>query len=185
MAVNTTWVSPVSATLDKTTGNTIDETMTDAIASNFYHLGGTLGYIGARAYNSANISVSTATQTALTFNSEEFDADPNGEIHSTSSNTGRLTCRTGGLYLITGNVTFAANSTGYRQVSVRFNGSAVVAQVVTQAVTTGDVTEVSLTTVYPLAATQYVELLVQQTSGGALNVLAQTNWSPIFSMVKV
>jgi hypothetical protein len=184
MTVNTTWVSPVSGTLDKTTGNTIDETMTDALASNFYNLGGTTGYIGARVYNSANISINTATQTALTFNSEQYDSDPNAEIHSTSSNTGRLTCRTAGLYHITGNVTWAANSTGYRQLTVRVNGTTPIAQVMQQAVSTGDVTEQAVATDFVLAATEYVELLVQQSSGGALNVLTQTNWSPVFSMSK-
>ena len=44
-------------------------------------------------YNNANISIATGTNTALTFNSERYD---NAAMHSTSSNTQRITAPTGG-----------------------------------------------------------------------------------------
>lgn len=184
MTVNTTWVSPVSATLDKTTGNTIDETMTDAIASNFYHLGGTSGHIGARVYNSADISVANTTMSALTFNSERYDLDPNGAIHDTSSNTGRLTVRTAGKYLFLATVRWASNSTGYRLASLRSNGTQTIATVTDNAVN-GDATVQQVSSVVDLAASDYVEVLVYQNSGGALNASASSAEAPEFMMTKV
>ena len=53
--------------------------------------------VGARVHNSANISVSDSTWTSMTFDSERYDTD---SIHSTASNTSRLTCVTAGKYLI-------------------------------------------------------------------------------------
>src|SRR4051794_16526480 len=49
-------------------------------------------------YNDAAQSIPDGALTALTFNTEHFDTD---SIHSTSSNTSRLTCQTAGIYVIT------------------------------------------------------------------------------------
>ena len=46
-----------------------------------------------RAYNNANISMTSGAATAVTLNSERFD---NAAMHSTSSNTSRITVPTGG-----------------------------------------------------------------------------------------
>jgi hypothetical protein len=134
----------------------------------------------ARVYNNANISHATsATFQALTFNSERWDSD---EIHSTSSNTGRLTCNTAGLYLITGHIEFAANATGNRGARIRLGGSTNIASALRPAATGGDISDVSVAVTYRLAETEYVELLSYQSSGGALNVLSSANFSPEFSM---
>ena len=50
---------------------------------------------GARVYNTGNLTITNATETALTYNSEHFDTDT---IHDTGSNTSRLTCKTAGKY---------------------------------------------------------------------------------------
>lgn len=136
----------------------------------------------ARVYNNANISTTTAANTALTFNSERWDS---GNLHSTSANTERLTAPITGLYSIGGHAYFAANATGSRQISVRVNGSTYIA---IQREAKGDATNVtvlSVETVYRLAAGEYVELVVQQTSGGNLDVTAAANYSPEFWMVRL
>src|SRR5687768_15816704 len=138
--------------------------------------------IAARVYNNAAISIATATATALTFNSERFDTDT---MHSTSVDTGRLTCVTAGFYEITVNIEWAANATGRRVVSLRVGGLTTIASLQAMAVSDGTVTRQSLTTVYELAEGDYVEVLVVQTSGGNLNVQATGNLSPEFSMVRV
>jgi hypothetical protein len=181
--VNTSWTSPASATLDKATGATIDETMTDAWSSNLYHLGGTQGYIGSRAYNNANISLSTAVAT-LTFNSGRHEHDPNGVIHSDVTNNSRMTCRTTGLYHIGASVEFAANATGYRLLQIILNGATTIAIQTCQAVTNGDPTRMTIYAVYPLNATDYVEVQAYQTSGGALNVVYANAYSPDFWITK-
>ena len=42
----------------------------------------------------------------------------------------------------------------------------------------------SIATIYELAVDDYVELLVRQNSGGALNISTKSNQSPEFSMIK-
>ncbi len=75
----------------------------------------------ARVYNDAAISVTTSgVPQALTFNSEEYDY--NG-LHSTSTNTSRLTAAIGGIYTITGHATYTSNATGIRQLTIRKNGA--------------------------------------------------------------
>lgn len=134
----------------------------------------------ARVYNSASISLTTAILTTLTFNSERDDTEA---IHDTSTNTSRLTCQTAGTYLISGNVRFATNTSGRRMVQIQLNGTTVIGF---QSVPPTDAqTNILATTLYKLAAGDYVELIAYQSSGGALTVDAVANYSPEFGMVKV
>lgn len=120
----------------------------------------------ARVYNNADISIANNTIIALTFNAERWDTDT---IHDTSTNTGRLTCKTAGIYHIYGSVKFAANKTGYRYLLVRLNGSTFIASHGHTAV--AEIHEdMSISTEYSMAVNDYVELMVYQNSGGALDV---------------
>jgi hypothetical protein len=136
----------------------------------------------ARVYNNANLSLTTGTLTALTFNSERWDT---GNFHSTSVNTGRLVAPTAGLYEIGGSVQFASNGTGTRDIRIRLNGSTALAIDIWTAIAGGSVQPVQVTTVYQLAAGDYVELLAAQTSGGNLNVEVAANYSPEFWIVRL
>jgi hypothetical protein len=139
------------------------------------------GGVGALAYNSANLALTTATSTVITLNSERFDTD---SFHSTASNTSRLTVPTGmgGIYQITAQARFASNSTGIRLILVRLNGTTTIAQQSMTAIS-GNETDMVLSTVYNLAAGDYVELLAYQNSGGNLDLQA-TSASPVLAMVK-
>jgi hypothetical protein len=143
---------------------------------------GSVTFIGARVYNTANISCATGTGVTLTFDSERYDTDT---IHSTSSNTSRLTATTAGKYHITGQVMFANNTTGARGLVIKLNNTTELAHVRMPTVGGTDVSIVNISTTYDLAATDYVELLAYQTSGGNLNVVASGNFSPEFMMHKV
>lgn len=134
---------------------------------------------GARVYNSANISIPDSSFTNLTFNSERFDT---GSIHSTSSNTGRLTAPVTGKYLISASLAFVNNATGLRIAGILLNGTTNLAAQSTAAFA-GTSANFSLTTIYHLTAGDYVEVSVYQTSGGPLNVSASGNFSPEFSMI--
>ena len=143
------------------------------------------GDLSARVRNSAAISLTSGTAAALTFNSERFDTDT---IHSTSSNTERLTATTAGKYQVTGHVEFAAGATsnGHWRLELRLNGTTVIASQDGRfhddiALTT----RATITTYYEFAATDYVELRVTQTGRDTLNVTAAGNYSPEFEMVKV
>lgn len=137
--------------------------------------------IGCRVYHSVNQAITTATFTALAFNSERFDTDA---IHSTVTNNSWLTCTVAGKYLITGQYAFAANATGLRIISIRLNGATYIAEA-SFAPVSGTETEVFLTTVYDLAVGDYVELIAYQTSGGNLNVEAIAQTGPVFTMMRL
>ncbi|KKM04831.1 hypothetical protein LCGC14_1760300, partial [marine sediment metagenome] len=81
--------------------------------------------IGARVYNDAAITLTTNVVKFLTFNQERYDTDT---IHSTSSNTDRLTATTAGKYLISATVEIESNGTGRRNLLIELNGSTAIAE---------------------------------------------------------
>lgn len=130
------------------------------------------GAIRASVYNSAAQSIPNAAVTTATFDTEEWDI---GGCHSTVTNTGRMTVPTGqaGLYTITGQVTFASNTTGRRYVVIRKNGTTDL-KIVEVACNQADVTTVVAALTVSLAAADYLEFQVFQSSGGALNAGSAT-----------
>ena len=136
--------------------------------------------IGARVYNDAAITVSTASVTALTFNQERFDSDG---THSTVSNTGRLTAVTAGLYMITAHIEWGSSTTGFRQIGLRLNGATAIAYNNTAPIS-GSWPQ-SIAAIYRMAADDYMEVAVYQTSGGNLDVLAGGNFTPEFAMARI
>lgn len=129
--------------------------------------------------NTAAQTIPTATSTVVTFDTESVDV---GGLHSTSSNTGRLTCPAAGdgLYAVKGFVSWVGNATGGRQIAIKKNGSTQYANVIVPGnVTYGPSGGTSID--LPLVAGDYVELVVYQDSGGNLNISADQR----FSMVKV
>ena len=131
----------------------------------------------ARVYNDANISITTSgTPQALTFNSERYDT---ANFHDTSSNTSRLTVPTAGLYHIGGAIVWAASATGFRQLTIRLNGTTAIAQEL-EDIDSSVTHSMTVSTDYPLAANEYVELVVAQTAASPHNVIAAGNTSPEF-----
>lgn len=135
----------------------------------------------ARAYNSANLALSAGVWTTLTLNSERFDTDG---MHSTSSNTGRLTVPAGGagLYLLGACVQFDTSALGSGAVcAVRLlqDGTTVIAQDSRTALF-GEAldTAVIVSVLHSLNVASYVEVQAQCTQ--ALNVLVTGNYSPEF-----
>jgi hypothetical protein len=123
--------------------------------------------IGARVYNNAAITISTSSSTELTFNSEHYDTD---SIHSTVSNTGRLTCQTAGKYLIGFSGAFDANATGYRSFRILLNGSTRISEVTFPSNSAATDSRVSLCCPWDCNVGDYFTVEVYQTSGGDLNI---------------
>lgn len=143
-----------------------------------------VGYVeGARVYNDADIDISASTPTALTFNSEKYDKDT---IHSTSTNTDRLTIKTPGIYLIGGQVDWETSAVGDRHVNIVLNGTTIIAGVSKDA-NASSITEMPVVcTVYELIVGDYVQLVVDHTSAvDPLAVLARNEESPIFWIQRV
>lgn len=117
-----------------------------------------------RAYRSSSqTGIVTATVTTILLDSESHDTD---SMHSTVSNTGRVTFNTGGLYAVHAGVGIESNATGVRVAWLALNGSDA-SRIVQSGVNAvnGDVTDLTLSTIYKFAAGDYVELHVYQTSG--------------------
>ena len=144
-----------------------------------------VAHAGSRVYNSLNISVASDSATLMTFDTERYDTDA---FHSTSVNTGRFTVPTGfaGQYLIIGHIEFVG-STNYerQQAQIRLNGTTVIGVngLLTDGTnSTNALSGLTVSTIYDLAVSDYVELLAYQSNGavGAKNVLATANYSPEF-----
>lgn len=141
------------------------------------------GTIGTRVYNSANISINTATDTILTFDSERWDTDT---MHSTVSNSSRITFTTAGKYFVNCQIAFSANDVGQRVVALVINGTgtriADIRQFNSGAVNS---TRFQASTIWDFAAAEYVECRVAQDTGGNLDVVASPNQSPEFMAYKL
>jgi len=90
-----------------------------------------------------------------------------------------------GLYEIVGHVRFDVNATNQRTISIRLNGSTMIAQQSANALAGGLNAALTVVTQYELAANDYVELLAYQNSGGNLNVTVLGNQSPEFMMTRI
>lgn len=118
------------------------------------------------------------------WDSESASDGDTDSMHSTSSNTSRIVATTAGLYLVTVSIYFAANATGYREVKLRINsaGSSVGGTPVRggqfriPATATGSGYCGGATSVR-LAATDYIEAFVTQTSGGSLATVVGEEFS--------
>lgn len=114
-------------------------------------------------------SLTASAYTSLTFTTEDVDSDG---IHSTVTNTSRLTIVTPGWYLLAGMVGFATSSVGRRGTRWALNGAAMSAtQQILPANATGGMNVVAATTLVALIAGDFVELQGFQDSGGALNTI--------------
>jgi hypothetical protein len=143
--------------------------------------GGGGSAVNASVTKAANQTLSNATDTVLNFDTEIFK---NGVTHSNSTNNSRLTIATTGIYQIGCSVAFANNSTGVRSVFPRLNGTTVLGYA-NQTAVSGNTTGMTFTVIASLTATDYVELIAQQTSGGNLDVNQATQWTPVFWITKI
>jgi hypothetical protein len=121
---------------------------------------------GALGTNAA-ASIPNNTATDLNFDNEIFDG---ASMHSNSVNNNIFVVPQPGYYLVSANVVFAANATGYRQVSALVNGGAVAGATTQIAAASGSTTAVPFSALLYIAAGGNVRLQVTQTSGGALTV---------------
>jgi hypothetical protein len=124
-------------------------------------------FVGVSVYKGSAQSISNATNTALTFDNENFDTD---SFHDNSTNTSRFTIPAGkgGKYLFTGAIDWAAEAAGYRAVILYKNGSSIgyMSQIAGHANGVNN----AFSFVANAVATDYFEIFVLQTSGGALNI---------------
>jgi len=119
------------------------------------------------AFNSTTQTIASGSTTKLTADSERWDNDA---MHSTVTNTSRITVQTDGRYSFSSTVQFDAHATGVRGTDFLVNNTTAYPGAGSTAVGAG-VAEV-LTTIrfIDLNATDYVEVRAVQTSGTNLGV---------------
>lgn len=123
----------------------------------------------ASVYNNANLTHnSTGNWFTVTANSEYFD---NASLHSTSSNTSRLTVPSGGggKYLMGSSISMAANATGIRSIRILSGGVLLLTQV-NQPGSSAVAFDVPIVTLAGLSAADYIETEAFQSSGGNLTI---------------
>jgi hypothetical protein len=86
--------------------------------------------------------------------------------------------------MIGGSIIWASSTGGtYRQLWIRLSGTTPIAGVKNVHTIGAGVYEMTVSTVYALNVNEYVELMANQDSGGALNVTFSGNYSPEFYAV--
>lgn len=120
-------------------------------------------------HRSTTQSINNSTDTAVLWDVEDLDTDA---IHSTSSNTSRMTIVTPGKYRAYGVTEWAGNATGGRDAWFTINGSGSYwkARESTPVATANTFVLLSGPLPVTLIAGDYVELWVRQSSGAALNI---------------
>ena len=132
-----------------------------------------------------DVSIPNGALTTLLFDIEDFDTD---NIHSTVTNTERLTCRTAGKYLIMAQVEWAVSALGtFRQIKVSHTRSGIEDDIIIhgQAPSAIILNQHVVAALYDLLVNDFLLLRVQQDSGVSLNIVGSATWTPIFSMVRV
>jgi hypothetical protein len=124
-------------------------------------------FAGCLLTKSANQTISNATNTALTFDSERLDSDG---YHSTTTNTSRITIPSGkaGKYYISCRSLGSTSASGYRIHYVYKNGSSV--DGFSAAASNVDNNSYNSTTILDLAVGDYIEFYYRQNSGGSVTI---------------
>ena len=126
----------------------------------------------AKAYKAADQTLTTATATALVFDTEEYDV---GAVHDTSTNNTRFTvpANAGGLWLALCSVEFVANTNGTRQLRIQEGGTTNRAQVSSVNVSgVNSLHRLFVSVPIELAAAEYMECEAEQDAGGDLAAVA-------------
>ena len=132
-----------------------------------------------RAYDGVGISITTSgTPQVVTLSAETYDFGPS-PMHSTSTNTSRLVAPYTGKYDFVAAAAFAAHAdTAERYIAVRknaggsFSGGTAMGSIAVPAVSGVGMPLRLVDIGVPLAAGDYLEMFVVQSSGGALNLTA-------------
>lgn len=130
----------------------------------------TATFSGVKCKKSASQTITDSTETAITFDGEDFDTDA---FHSTATNTSRITIPTGkaGYYLFLLNGNWGGSSTGYRSLILKKN-NANLSPVAKQEINGQGTSEFGqcVSFIVNAAVADYFEIFCYQNSGGNLSI---------------
>lgn len=134
-----------------------------------------------RVYHNTTQAYADATEATQAFNSERWDTDG---MHSTSVDTGRITIRTAGLYIVGFTGSFDAGNDYVNTFAfLRVNGTTYVQLGAEGRSIVGiSAQQVSVHTVYRFAVNDYIEVraLQNNSAGASRNMTSGGNFSPEF-----
>jgi len=134
-----------------------------------------------RVRKSTNQSIATATNTPINFGTGDNveDTDPQG-MHNPATNDSRITVPAGmgGLYAVGGNIQWALSATGNRITMIRLNGTTELVREQTPVNSATYGTDQSVSTIWRLAAGDYIELIAYHEAGVNLFVAFTASRSP-------
>jgi hypothetical protein len=132
-----------------------------------------------RLTSSTDQTLSDGTWADLAFNTETYDTDA---MHDPSTNNTRITIKTAGKYLITGQVFIKAGDVSVRAAAIRYNNTADLAATTFSATAVYDDTWLNLSLQYGCAVNDYLTLRAAQWSGGNLDTDKSLCW---FAAVRI
>lgn len=118
-------------------------------------------------YASAAQTIATNTSTALTADSENYDND---SMHSTVTNTSRITTQTAGRYLFTATAQFQSDPDGIRALRFKANGTTDYTGFTGEIGNTGNTMAITAVRTIVCSAGDYVEAITQHIAGNDLDV---------------
>jgi|SRR5215831_1469789 len=151
-----------------------DPATTDWVPMGF-GLGGPLpSQPACRITHNAAQSIASGVIALVSFNTLRFDSV--GTMYSGGSPT-RITCQVAGKYAIGCEIYWASNATGYRETTIQVNGVRQADRMEYVPSGGGEIRQ-ECVSVVDLKVGDYLECIVYQTSGGALNINQNTASSP-------
>lgn len=146
-----------------------------------YSAPATAAFPSCRVRHSLAQNATSGAFQVLSFDTEDFDTDT---MHDTVTNNQRITFTTAGKYRVIGQIAWASNGTGYREATIRRNGSTDIGmnRILPPSAA---VCAQTVTAIYNMGAGDYVELYARQNSGSTLAISAASSYSPIFSAYKI
>jgi hypothetical protein len=162
-----------------TNGHTLQVDSSTATGLAWAAPAGGASFVGCSLYKTAVQSIANDTNTIINWDAEYFDTDA---FHDNSSNTSRITIPSGkgGKYLITGQISFAADSDEQRIARIYKNGASAGILTAQRASIAPDSTAASFAWLINLVATDYIELSVYQNGGGSLDFKTDGQFNAIY-----
>jgi hypothetical protein len=123
-------------------------------------------FIGALAYSTTAQTLGNNSRVAMNLQAELYDTN---SFHDNTTNNSRMTIPTGqgGKYFIGGMISYVSNTTGYRSVAIRKNGTDAMEFYGFNSGAAGGGPFGSI--ILDLVATDYIEIFGRQGSGGNLD----------------
>ncbi|GAJ05864.1 unnamed protein product, partial [marine sediment metagenome] len=100
------------------------------------------------------------------------------------TNPDRITIKTAGIYVIMGQVQWAASAAGYRGQLLQHSSAGLIAQTHTQQSASLNLWRGNVATTWDCAEGDYIELLIIQTSGAPLDCIGAGKQAPVLEAVR-